>query len=207
MIDAELVEDRGVDVVDVDGIGDDGIAEVIGRTVGHPPTEAAAGEEDRVAVDMVVAAASGVHRRGVGGAPHLAGPDDNRLVEEAAGLEVNDQGRHRLLGHEGILGMVLNDLAVLVPGGVVAVETRTGDLDEPDALLDQPPGPEGLGGVEPLVLVGGVEAVELPDMLRLVIGVDDVGDGGLHPEGRLVVGDQRFDRGAVGGRRGEAPIL
>ena len=46
VIDAELVEDRGVDVVDVDGIGDDGIAEVIGRTVGHPPTEAAAGKED-----------------------------------------------------------------------------------------------------------------------------------------------------------------
>jgi len=207
VIDAELVEDRGVDVVDVDGSGDDGIAEVVGFAVGHPATEAAAGEEDRIAIDMVVAAAAGVHGRGVGRAPHLTGPDDNRLVEEAAGLEIDDQGCHRLLGDGGVLGMVLDDLAMLIPGGIVAVEARAGDLDEPDAALDEPAGPEGLGGVEPLVLVGGVEAVEPADVLRLATDVDDVGDGGLHPKGRLVVGDQGLDRRAVGSGGGEASIL
>ncbi len=47
VVDAQAVQDRGVQVVDVDGISDDVVAEVVGGAVGDPGLDAAAGQPDR----------------------------------------------------------------------------------------------------------------------------------------------------------------
>src|SRR4051812_20973020 len=74
VVEAELVEERGVEIVDVDGVFDGVEAEVVGAAVAQAGLDAAAGEPDRVAAVVVVAAV--VAALDHGSAAELAGPDD-----------------------------------------------------------------------------------------------------------------------------------
>src|SRR6185503_8499010 len=53
VVDAQAVEQRGVEVMDVDGVFGDVVAVVIGLTVGDAGFDAAAGEEEREASAVV----------------------------------------------------------------------------------------------------------------------------------------------------------
>jgi hypothetical protein len=66
-------------------------------------------------------------------AAELAAPDDQRLVEAAALLEVLDEAVARLVHVAALVGHAAGDVAVVVPVVVV-------DLHEPHAALDQPAG-------------------------------------------------------------------
>ena len=117
------------------GVLDGVVAELVGRAVGDARLDAAAGQPDRKAVDVVVAAVALGHRR----AAEFAAPDHQRVVEHAALLEVLDQrgrGLVDLLGHAGDL---VFDAAVMVPVAVIK-------LDEAHAALGQPPGQQAVGG-------------------------------------------------------------
>src|SRR5207302_4914781 len=54
VIEPQLVQDRGVDVVDGQGILDDGVAKLVGASKREASPEAAARQEQAVAVDVVV---------------------------------------------------------------------------------------------------------------------------------------------------------
>ena len=99
---------------------------------------------------MVVAA---VLALGAGGSAELAAPDDQRLFEQAALLQVGEQPGDRQVG---LLA------ARAGAGGVVGVSVPRlaghEELDEPDAALDQPPGHQAARSVGPRDRV--VEAVE-----------------------------------------------
>ena len=56
VIDAQAMEDRGVQVVDVDRVAGDVVAEVVGLAVGDAGLDAAAGQPDGEAAGVVVAA-------------------------------------------------------------------------------------------------------------------------------------------------------
>ena len=56
MIDAQAVQDRGVEVVNVDGVLDDVVTEVVGLAVDDAGLDAPAGEPDGEALGMMVAA-------------------------------------------------------------------------------------------------------------------------------------------------------
>ena len=56
VVDAQAVQDRGVEVVDVDGVSDDVVAVVVGLAVGDAGLDAAAGQPHREAAAVVVAA-------------------------------------------------------------------------------------------------------------------------------------------------------
>ena len=56
MVDPHQVEDRGVEVVDGDGILDHAVAQVVGGPVGDAPLDPAAGHPDGEAVVIVIAA-------------------------------------------------------------------------------------------------------------------------------------------------------
>ena len=100
MIDPQQLQHRRVQIVDVDGILDDVVAEVVGAADGDAGAHAAAGEPHREGARMVVAAeelravAGLVHRR----AAELAAPDDQRVVEQPALLEVGEQPVDRPVG-------------------------------------------------------------------------------------------------------------
>src|SRR4030095_1117303 len=91
VIEAEQMQDRGMKVVDVNPVLDGPEAEVVGRAVGQAPFHAAAGPPHRDAGRGVVAASTPLRRVGGGSAAELATPDDERLVEQAAALEVAQQ--------------------------------------------------------------------------------------------------------------------
>ena len=94
-------------------------------------------------VAAVVAALD--HRR----AAELAAPDDQRLVEQAALLEVLDQGGAGLVGVVAVLLEVVDQVAVLVPGFVE-------ELHEAHAPLDQPAGQQAVVGERRLARLGAV---------------------------------------------------
>ena len=79
---------------------------------------------------------------------------------------------------------------MLVPA--VGADAGTEQLDEPHAALDQPPGDQALAGEDLRRRIGIVKAVEPLGRRRLAAQAHELGDGRLHAEGQLVVGDRRF---------------
>ena len=86
-VEAELVEDGGVDVGDVVAVFDGVEAELVGFAVGDAAFDAAAGHPDGEAVGVVVASVAAL---GAGGSAELGGPDDEGFVEQAALFQVFD---------------------------------------------------------------------------------------------------------------------
>ena len=122
-------------------------AEVVGGAVDRAALDAAAGQPDGEAVVVVVAAelrlAVAVELDGRRPA-ELAAPDDQRVVEHPALLEVGQQGGDRPVDLAGQLAVVRLDLGVVVPGLAGAVP----ELDVADAALQQPAGDQGLPAVD-----------------------------------------------------------
>src|SRR3954462_4707420 len=101
VIDAEQVEDRRVEIVNVHRLVDRLEAEVVGGAVTHPPLDPAPAQPHREAERVVIppvlglprAAADFHHRR-----PSELGPaHDERVLEEAARFQVLDHRRERLV--------------------------------------------------------------------------------------------------------------
>ena len=99
------------------------------------------------AVHVVIAAVAALaHRR----AAEFAGPDDERVLEHAALLEVGDEGH---AGAVDFLGLELDAVlhaAVVVP--VLVVE-----LDEAHAALGQPAGEQAVRGERSVARLAAVE--------------------------------------------------
>src|SRR6185503_9997823 len=103
--------------------------------VGHTRPDAAAGHPDREAAAVMVPAEARL--REVALHEHrpaeLAAPDDQRVVEQAALLQVLDEGGRRLIGVTALDGELRGQIVVLIPASV-------DELDEADAALREAPG-------------------------------------------------------------------
>ena len=119
----------------------------------------------------------------------LAAPDHQRVVEQAALLQVLDQRRAGLVGVLAILLEIRHEVAVLVPRLVE-------QLDEPDAPLDQPAGEQAVVGERRLAWLG---AVHVEDVLRLLGDVHELRGARLHPERHLERVDAGGDLGVADG--------
>ena len=93
-VEAELLQDRGVDVGDVVAVLDGVEADLVGRAVNDAALDAAAGHPDREAVDVMVAAVGALR---AGRAAELGGEEHDRRVEQAALLQVLQQAGDRLV--------------------------------------------------------------------------------------------------------------
>ena len=180
VVEAELVEEGGVDVVNVDGVFDGAEAEFVGLTVDGAAFEAAAGEPHGEGVDVVVAA-GGFADFAHGGAAEFAAPDDDGVIEEAALFEVFDEGGGGLVDVEAFGGEVFLEVfggaAVVVPVGVV-------ELDEADTAFDESAGEEAVAGEAGFF--GVFDAVEVEGGLGFVTGVHQFGGTGLHAVGHFI---------------------
>ena len=135
-IEAELGEHRAVQVLDVEPVLDRGAAQLVGLAHACAALDAAAGQPHGEAVSVVVAAGA----LGILGswlAAELAAPDDQRLVKQAAPLQVLDQAGDRLVDMAGVLGMIGDDVVVGVPV-VVIVRTARVDLIEWTNAMSSP---------------------------------------------------------------------
>ena len=91
VIDAEAIQDRCVQVVDVNRIFDDVVAEVVGLAVNDSGPNAAARHPFCVTPRMMIASVVrlGKSALAVDRSPKLATPDDERVVEHAALLQIS----------------------------------------------------------------------------------------------------------------------
>ena len=84
VVDAKLVQDRGMNVVNRERIVGDRFTKLIRSAIRHATTSAATCQEDGVTIDMMIPAASRGDFGRVGSSAHLAGPDDKGIFEHAA---------------------------------------------------------------------------------------------------------------------------
>ncbi len=94
VIDAEAVEQGGLDVVDMNGVFDDVVAVVVGFTNDCTGLYAAPGHPHREAAGMMIATVIGISKPtlAVYGAAKFATPDDKRVFEQAALFEIENKG-------------------------------------------------------------------------------------------------------------------
>ena len=133
VVDAQAMEDRGVEVVNVYGLFHDVVTEVVGLAMHNPFLDAAAGKPDGEALGMMVAAVV-VSRQGslaVDCPAELTAPNYQRVVEQPALFQVCDQGVAGLVNVATLVGQIAGHVEMLVPATVE-------DLDEPDVALDEP---------------------------------------------------------------------
>ena len=134
MVEAQEVQDRGVPIAEVDGVFDDVVGEIVGLAVDRAAFDAAAAHPDGEAARMMIAAVVLLRQAAlrIDRAAEFAAPDDERLVEQAALLQVLDEAVARLIDVAALVGQPAGDVGVRVPIVVI-------DLHEPHAALDQPP--------------------------------------------------------------------
>ena len=115
---------------------------------------------------MVAARASGV--LGGGLASEFASPDDEGVFKETALLEVLDEAGDGLVGVAGMVGVVLDEVAVGVPVCVVVV-TPGVHLYEAYAAFHEAAGEEAFAAE--VLRTGTVYAVEFLDVLGLGVEI------------------------------------
>lgn len=95
VVDAQLLQDGSVEVVDVHRIASDVVGEIIGLTVLMTCANARTGDPCAEAAPMVVAAMIGLGQiaLGVDSAAKFTPPDQERVIQEAPSLEVHQQSR------------------------------------------------------------------------------------------------------------------
>ena len=191
VVDAELMQDRRVQVVDVDRIADDVVAVVVGFAVGDARPDAAAGHPDGEAARVMIAAVvrGGQVALAVNRATELAAPDDERVVEQPAPLQIENQGGTRLVDVARLIRDLRGQVGVLIPAHVE-------ELDEPHAPLRQPARQKAVR--RECARFFRVGSVQIEHMRGFARHVGQLGDGGLHPKGQLILSDPRGDLGIAG---------
>ena len=169
MVDTHLVQQRGVQVVDIDPVLDGPEPELVGRSVGHSASHPASGQPRGEPIGVMVAAGAGFGDRS---SAELSAPDDQRFIQEPSLLQVGDQAGTGPVHVGAALPQVLVDVVMVVPR---LARTRE-DLHVSHAPLDQPPGQQAR-------VPQGVLAVQPSDPPGLAPDIKRLAGRKLHPEG------------------------
>lgn len=139
VVDAHLMENGGVKVVDVDGVFDGVVTEFISRSVGQARFHAAPGEPHSEGVRVMVAAPCFPRNLSHGSASEFSSPYDEGVFQQAPLFEVGQQCRSGLVGGEALALVLAVDVCVGIPAAIIK-------LDEPDATLDKAAGEQAVAG-------------------------------------------------------------
>ena len=112
MVQAESIQDRGVQVVNADSVLNRSPAEVIGRTVMHASFDSAPCHPRCKTVVIVVSTRATFGRRS---SPKLAAPNNQRFVQQTDLLKIPDQGGDRLVVLFCELVMRFAQVVVVIP--------------------------------------------------------------------------------------------
>ena len=173
-------------VVHVDRILHHVVAVVVGSPVRQAGLDAAAGHPHREAARMMVASVVGLAELAlaVDGAPELAAPDDKRVVQEAALLEVFHQRGRSLVCVARLQTDIPGEVLMLVPAPVE-------ELHESHVPLGEPARQDAVRGVR--ARLSRIRTVALEHMVRLLGQIHQFRNRGLHAIGHFVLGDARLD--------------
>ena len=187
MVESHEMEDRCMEVMDMDPVLYCGQAEIVSRPVAEAGFHSTPGHEHREAVGVVIpTGALAVLSRWL--ATELTAPDDQGLIEHPALLEILDQSRDGLVGIAGMNAVVAFEAAVGIP--VIIVMRPTGvDLDKANAALDKPPGQQAL----PTEVISSrpIDALEITGRIGLLVEINRLGRVLLHVEGKLIARNPR----------------
>src|SRR5439155_19594760 len=121
-----------------------------------------------------------------GSSAELAGPDNERLLQQAATFKVGEEGGDGLIGFAAVKGVVLADVGMSVPVFVVVAAAGV-DFDKAHAALDKPAGEQAAAAK--VLGHGVVQTVEFFRFHGFLTQIHGLGSIGLHAEGELVAGD------------------
>ena len=111
-------------------------------------------------------------------------PQDERVLEQAALLEILHERGAGLVHIERSLRHFLGDRAVVIPRAVV-------ELDEAHATLGEAAREQAVRGEG--AVAGSLHAIHFEHLFRLLREIGELGDGSLHLERHLVLRDARLD--------------
>ena len=126
VVESEEIQHGGMKVADVDNVFHRVVAEFVGGAMGDAAFDAAAGEEHRKALDVVIAAWICAATLGHWRASEFAAPNDEGVFEHAATFEILNQRGGRLIAVSATDVHVLLETSVMVPTTVI-------QMNEPDA--------------------------------------------------------------------------
>src|SRR5262249_16919066 len=127
------VQERGGEIGTAHAIFDRAVTEIVGLAMNVSRLEAASGDEQAKGVTVMIAPVAVLRD---GKPAEFAGPHHDRALQQAAVLEVADEGGGGLIVFFGDLLDPLLEVAVAVPGST----NRRFDVNEADTRLDQPAG-------------------------------------------------------------------
>ena len=142
MVETKEVKQSRVQVVNVDLAFDGAEAEFVRFTVDVAGFHTTTGDPEGEGVDVMVAA-DGVAILSHRCAAELATPNDERVVEQSALLQVQHQGGTRLID---IAADLLEVGVEILSGTTVTVPVRVIELHETDISLDQTTGQQAVRG-------------------------------------------------------------
>ena len=182
VIHAKEVEEGGVKGVDVDGVFGDVVGKVVGVSVNDAGFDTGSGHPDGEVFRVVVAAVvfAGEFALAVDGATEFAAPDDEGVIEHTSFLEVGNEGVGSLIDIAALEREVAAEVAVLVPATVE-------NLGEANTALGESASHQGAVGEGAGLF--GIGSVFFEGAFGFLFEVGKLGDGGLHTEGHLVLGD------------------
>src|ERR1043166_8281531 len=195
MVDAEEVKEGSLEIMNMDGILGHIVAQIVGGSVDSAGLHPCAGHPDGKAARVVIASVvrGGELALRVICPPEFTAPDDQRLVEQPALLEVGDQSVAGLVDIFALTPDAIGQTAMMVPTGMI-------ELNEADVALAQTPSEQTIRGKSTGLL--RLWPVERQDTRRLLGNVHYFRDAGLHTVSHLVLRDAGVDF-----RVAEIPIL
>jgi hypothetical protein len=131
------MEHRGVEVVDGGDVFLGGVAEIVGGTVGEAALDAGAGEPHGHGFVVMIAADGAFVALRHGCATEFAAENDERVVEEAALLQIADERHAGAIDFFGAERQFLAQEAVVVPIAMV-------ELDEACAAFGESAGEQAI---------------------------------------------------------------
>ena len=187
MVYAKEMKHGGMKIVDLISIFDRLVSEFVRITHTDPFLDATSGKPHGETEGIVVATidpwAKGVRPN--------SSPDDQGRVQKTESTKIGDQGGNWLINGLTVLGVSVLQFVVLIPP--VTIASRTGQLDEAYAPLDQTPGSQALKAESSGVLKTGIHPVSLLDGLGLALKVHEFGNGALHEKSGFVISNGGFD--------------
>ncbi len=204
VVEAEQVQDGGVEVVNRGDVFHRLVAELVGRAVAEAVLHAGSGEPRGEAGGVVIATARASSLES-GHAAELGAPDDERVVEQTALLEVSEERGGRLVHDFPVLRVLLGEHSVSVPIAHAFAASLVGTIEElhkTHALLHEPTREDAVAGVGGLQVFHRVArligAIHFQNVRGLGGNVGDLGHGELHLRGEFVAGDARGEFAVAG---------
>ena len=186
MVDSELMQNGGLQVMYVYGFFGDVYAVVVGLAVSDATLYAAAGEPVSKAIRVMIAPVIlfGEFALTINCTAEFAAPDNERVIKHAALFEIAQERGGALICIAALRGHAFGGITVGIPSAMIK-------LDEPHAALSQAACKQTIVGVA--AGFGGVGAVHIEHALGFALGIDEFGHAHLHTKRQFVLRDTRGD--------------